>query len=97
MVRTGRPKAVLELAEDEREQLLRWPRRAKSAQSLALRSKIVLACADGLNNTQVVARLGNVPATVGSASAFRGQAFARPGGRAACGGPRARSAIRSRR
>ena len=65
MVRTARPKAVLELAEDEREQLLRWPRRAKSAQSLALRSKIVLVCADGLNNTQLVARLGNVPTTVG--------------------------------
>jgi hypothetical protein len=41
--RTARPKAVLESAEDEREQLLRWPRQAKSAQSLALRSKIVLA------------------------------------------------------
>jgi hypothetical protein len=53
------------LPEDEREQLLRWPRRAKSAQSLALRSKIVLVCADGLNNTQLVARLGNVPTTVG--------------------------------
>jgi hypothetical protein len=58
MVRTRRPKAVLELAEDKREQLLRWPRRAKSAQSLALRSKIVLACADGLDNTQVVAQVG---------------------------------------
>ena len=65
MVRTRRPKAVLELAEDKREQLLRWPRQAKSAQSLALRSKIVLACADGLDNTQVVAQVAAVPATVG--------------------------------
>jgi hypothetical protein len=88
MVRTGQPKAVLELAEDEREQLLRWPRRAKSAQSLALRSKIVLACADGLNNTQLVARLRPCRRRWVSASAFRGQAFGRPGGRAACGGPR---------
>jgi transposase len=56
---------VLELAEDEREQLLRWSRRAKSAQSLALRSKIVLACAEGLDNKQVAAKLGIVPATVG--------------------------------
>jgi len=54
MVRTGRPKAVLELAEDKREQLLRWSRRAKSAPSLALRSKIVSACADGLDNTGTV-------------------------------------------
>ena len=65
MARTGRPKAALVLAEDERAQLLRWSRRAKSAQSLALRSRIVLACADGLDNTQVAARLEVVPATVG--------------------------------
>jgi transposase len=56
---------VLELAEHEREQLLRWSRRAKSAQSLALRSKIVLGCAEGLDNRQVAAKLGVVPATVG--------------------------------
>jgi transposase len=65
MARTGRPKAVLELAEDERDQLLRWSRRATSAQSLALRSRIVLACAQGLDNKQVAAKLGIVPATVG--------------------------------
>jgi transposase len=55
----------LVLTDDEREQLVRWSRRAKSAQSLALRSKIVLACADGLDNRQVAARLSVVPATVG--------------------------------
>jgi transposase len=55
----------LTLTDDERGQLLRWSRRAKSAQSLALRSKIVLACGDGLDNTQVAAQLGVVPATVG--------------------------------
>src|SRR3954470_1476177 len=64
MPRTGRPKAVLALTDDEREELVRWSRRAKSAQSLALRSKIVLACAQGLDNTQVAAQLGIVPATV---------------------------------
>jgi transposase len=53
------------LTDDEREQLVRWSRRAKSAQSLALRSKIVLACADGLDNRQVAVRLSVVPATVG--------------------------------
>jgi len=53
------------LTEVEREQLVRWSRRAKSAQSLALRSKIVLACADGLDNKQVAAALAVVPATVG--------------------------------
>ena len=47
MVRNGRPKAELVLTDAEREQLVRWSRRAKSSQALALRSRIVLACADG--------------------------------------------------
>jgi transposase len=51
--RVGRPKAVLVLTEDERAQLVRWSRRARSAQALALRSKIVLACAQGKSNSQV--------------------------------------------
>src|SRR3954470_16278388 len=65
MARTGRPKTELTLADDEREQLGRWSRRAKSAQALALRSRIVLACADGEANTVVAARLGCSAATVG--------------------------------
>lgn len=65
MVRTGRPKAVLVLSDEEREQLLRWSRRARSAQSLALRSKIVLGCGDGLSNTEVAAGLRVTQATVG--------------------------------
>jgi transposase len=55
----------LVLSDDEREQLVRWSRRAKSAQSLALRSKIVLACADGLDNKSVAALLNCAEATVG--------------------------------
>ncbi|RYE41478.1 MAG: IS630 family transposase, partial [Hyphomicrobiales bacterium] len=43
MPRAGRPKAELMLTDDEREQLVRWSRRAKTPQSLALRSRIVLA------------------------------------------------------
>ena len=58
MPRTGRPKAELILAEQEREQLLRWSRRAKSSQTLALRSRIVLGCAEGADNNAVAARLG---------------------------------------
>jgi transposase len=64
MPRTGRPKAVLELTDGEREQLQRWARRRKSAQALALRSRIVLACGDGLDNTQVAARERVRPQTV---------------------------------
>ena len=51
----GRPKAALFLTEEERETLERWARRAKSSQFLALRSRIVLACGRGMNNTQAAA------------------------------------------
>lgn len=43
----------LTLADVEREQLERWVRRPKSAQDLALRSRIVLACATGASNSAV--------------------------------------------
>ena len=56
--RPGRPKAALVLSGVERDQLERWARRSSSAQSSALRSKIILGCADGLSNLQVAARLG---------------------------------------
>jgi transposase len=49
---------VIELSEAEREQLESWSRRRSSAQALAERSRIVLAAADGLNNTEIAARLG---------------------------------------
>jgi transposase len=65
MPRSGRPKVALELTTEEREQLQRWARRRKSAQALALRSRIVLGCADGLDNKQVAAREGVAAATVG--------------------------------
>lgn len=64
MPRTGRPKALLVLTCDERAQLVAWSRRAKSAQFLSLRSRIVLACAEGLDNTDVAAQLRVAPATV---------------------------------
>jgi len=65
MPETGRPKAVLELTREEREQLVRWKRRWKSSQALALRSLIVLRCADGRSNKEVAAACGVSPATVG--------------------------------
>ena len=65
MPRTGRPKALLELTAGERDQLLRWARRRSSAQALALRSRIVLGCADGLSNKEVAVREGVSQPTVG--------------------------------
>ncbi|MEV4251276.1 IS630 family transposase [Streptosporangium canum] len=55
--RSGRPKAELTLSDDERATLTRWARRASSAQALAQRSRIVLACADGVSNAEAAARL----------------------------------------
>jgi transposase len=55
----------LVLSEDERATLVRWSRRAKSAQALALRCRIVLACAKGASNQQVAVALRCSAATVG--------------------------------
>ena len=65
MASRGRPKAELILAGDEQETLERWARRPKSAQRLALRSRIVLECASGSDNGAVAARLGVSAPTVG--------------------------------
>lgn len=61
----GRPKTSLSLSPLERETLQSWSRRGKTAQRLALRARIVLACAEGLNNNSVAARLGVTNQTVG--------------------------------
>jgi len=64
-MRTGRPLKGLALSTDERCKLEQWVRRPKTAQRLALRSRIVLECASGLTNTQVAANLKISVATVG--------------------------------
>lgn len=61
-----RPKAELTLGDDERQTLKTWASRPKSAQRLATRAKIVLACADGLDNQTVASKLGVCSATVGA-------------------------------
>src|SRR6266516_4093084 len=64
MAERGRPKVPLVLTDEERETLVRWSRRAKSSQALALRCRIVLACAQGTTNKAVAAELGVWPQTV---------------------------------
>ena len=65
MAGKGRPKALLLLSDEERDTLERWARRPTSAQALAQRCRIVLACAKGLTNQQVAAAEGINQVTVG--------------------------------
>src|SRR5215203_638838 len=58
-------RAEVVLSNEEREVLERWARRPTSAQALALRCRIVLACAAGLTNQAAAQRLGISDATVG--------------------------------
>ena len=58
-------RAVPEIDDGQREELERWLRRSKTGQALALRARIVLACAEGESDVSVAARLGTTRATVG--------------------------------
>jgi len=61
----GRPIAVLTLSDDEHDTLERWARRPTTAQALAQRARIVLACAGGRTNTRVARELRLTKQTVG--------------------------------
>jgi len=52
------------LSDVERERLEAWARRRKSAQAVALRSRIVLLAAEGLKNTEIAERLAVTRPTV---------------------------------
>ena len=81
--------AAIELSEDERAQLEAWARRRTSAQGLAQRSRIVLAAAEGLKNTEIAERLGVTRPMV---TKWRNRVCRAPAGwadrRAAAGRPR---------
>ena len=62
--RQGRPTAAVELSGEERQTLERWARRPCTTQSLALRTRIVLACAEGKTNQAVAREVGASPQTV---------------------------------
>ncbi|MBL8450677.1 MAG: IS630 family transposase [Dechloromonas sp.] len=59
----GRAKAIV-LNDAEREQLEAWARRRKTAQALALRSRIVLECATGMDSKVVAQRVSVSQQTV---------------------------------
>ena len=64
-MRTGRPKQPLILDPADREKLTLLARRPKTAQRVAMRSKIVLRAAEGFSNQQIALQLGISGATVG--------------------------------
>jgi transposase len=64
-MRPGRPKRPMSLTVEERETLERWARRPTTAQALAQRARIVLACATGQDNGAVARRAGVTRQTVG--------------------------------
>ena len=61
----GRPTKPLNLSDEEKHKLESWVRRRTTSQQLALRAKIVLACASGLSNTEVSGQTGVSRPTVG--------------------------------
>ena len=64
-MRTGRPIAPLVVTGEERERLEEWSRRPKTAQALAQRARMVLACAAGNSNKLVAHQLRITQQTVG--------------------------------
>jgi transposase len=64
-MRTGRPKTPLVLSREERVSLAALAHRSRTAPQLARRARIVLACADGLDNKLVAKKLRMTPQTVG--------------------------------
>jgi DNA-binding NarL/FixJ family response regulator len=65
----GRQLAPLILSDEERTELESLASRRKTAQALALRARIVLACAEGAQNKDVAAKLSLDSATVGNGAA----------------------------
>src|SRR6058998_589745 len=65
LMRTGRPSSPLTLTDEERHALERWARRPTTAQALAQRARLVLACAAGKTNRRVAHELRVTKQTVG--------------------------------
>ncbi len=64
-MRIGRPTPEIVLTSEERETLEQWARRPKTAQALARRARIVLACTTAKKNGEIAKDLGVQRQTVG--------------------------------
>jgi len=64
-MRTGRPVAVVTVTAEQRLELEAWSRRPKTAQALAMRSRIILLAAQGGSNKSIAVKLSTTPHTVG--------------------------------
>jgi transposase len=64
-MRTGRPKQPLTLTEEERTRLESLAHRARSQALLARRARVILVCAEGLNNKAAAKKLRCSPGMVG--------------------------------
>jgi transposase len=64
-MRTGRPKQALILTDEERDRLQSLAHRARSQPLLARRARVVLACAEGLDNKTVARKLRSSLGMVG--------------------------------
>jgi len=64
-MRTGRPTPPVVLSAEERQTLEQWARRPTTAQGLAQRARLVLACASNKTNGEIAAAAGVTRQTVG--------------------------------
>ena len=64
-MRTGRPTPPVVLSAEERQTLEQWARRPTTAQGLAQRARLVLACASSKTNGEIAAAAGVTRQTVG--------------------------------
>jgi len=63
--RSGKTLSTLVVTLDQREELERFARRIRTNRNLAFRALIILASAEGLNNTQAAAKLKTTAGTIG--------------------------------
>lgn len=61
----GRPKRIVALTDGQREELQRWTRRTTTANGLAMRARIILACEQGGHDGVIAERAGVNRTTVG--------------------------------